>query len=153
MILLFPVVSQSLPTFVGERAHAATDGVADVVVGGAVASLGTVLPKKPLRTLKLAACACKAWSTLAPSVHLVALGPVVAKALVDTVRSKSAIGARLGAVLAHQATRASALAGYVVAVGVVPTPALLAAALPVETSRAGAGAVRTCQARRANATS
>ena len=124
-----------------------------MVVGGAVASLGTVLPKKPLRTLKLTACACKARSTLAPSVHLVALGPVVAKALVDTVRSKSAIGARLGAVLAHQAARASALAGYVVAVGVVPTPALLAAALPVETSRAGAGAVRTCQARRANATS
>ena len=124
-----------------------------MVVGGAVASLGTVLPKKPLRTLKLTACACEARSTLASSVHLVALGPVVAKALVDTVRSKSAIGARLGAVLAHQAARASALAGYVVAVGVVPTPALLAAALPVETSRAGAGAVRTCQARRANATS
>ena len=132
------------PTFVGERAHAAADWVADVVFGGALTSLGTVLPKKPLGTFKLAASACEALGTLAPSVHLVALGPVVAKALVDAVRSKSAIRARFCAVFAHQATRASALAGYVVAVGVVPTPALLAATLPVETGWAGAGAVWTC---------
>lgn len=125
-------------SFVKERAHAAVDGVADVVVRRAVASLCTVLPEKPLRALELTSGACKARSTLAPSVHLVAVGAIVTKALVDTVRSKSAGGARLGAVLAHQATRASALASYVVAVGVVLTPALLAAALSIETGVAGA---------------
>ena len=124
-----------------------------MVVRGAAASLGTVLPKKPLRTLKLAAGACKARSAVAPSVHLVALGAVVTKALVDAVRSKSAGGAGLGAVLAHQAARAAALASYMVAVGVVLTPALLAAALPVETCLAGAGAVWPCETGRANATS
>ena len=141
------------PTFVGERAHAAIDGVADVVVRGAVASLGTVLPKKPLRTLKLAAGACKSRSALAPSVNLVALGAIVTKALVDAVRSKSAGGAGLGAVLAHQAARAATLASYVVAVGVVLATALLAATLSVETGLAGAGAVWTSEAGRTNATS
>jgi hypothetical protein len=129
------------------------DRVADVVVRGAAASLGTVLPKKPLRTLELAAGACKARSAVAPSVHLVALGTIVTKALVDAVRSKSAGGAGLGAVLAHQAAGAAALASYVVAVGVVLTPALPAAALPVETGLAGTGAVWTSEAGRANATS
>jgi hypothetical protein len=140
-------------SFIGERAHAAIDGVADVVVRGAVARLGTVLPKKPLRTLELAAGPCKARSAVAPSVHLVALGAVVTKALVDAVRSKSAGGAGLGAMLAHQTARAAALASYVVAVGMVLTPALVAAALPVETGLAGAGAVWTGEARRADATS
>ena len=124
-----------------------------MVVRGAVAGLGTVLPKKPLRTLELAAGSCKARSALAPSVHLVALGAVVTKALVDAVWSKSAGGAGLGAMLAHQTARAAALASYVVAVGMVLTPALVAAALPVETGLAGAGAVWTCEARRADATS
>ena len=141
------------PTFVGERAHAAIDGVADVVVRGAVAGLGTVLAKEPLRTLKLAAGACEARGALAPSVHLVALGAIVAKALVNAVWSKSAGGTGLGAVLTHQAARAATLASYVVAVGVVFTPALLAATLTVETGLAGAGAVWTCEAGRANATS
>ena len=141
------------PTFVKERAHAAIDRVADVIVRGAVTSLCTVLPKKPLRTLKLASGACKARSTMAPSDHLLAVGAIVTKALVDAVRSKSACGAGLGAVLAHQATRASALAGYVVTVCVVLTPALLAAALPIETGPAGARAFWTCEAGRANATS
>ena len=90
---------------------------------------------------------------MAPSVHLVALGAVVTKALVNAVRSKSASGAGLGAMLAHQAAWAAALASYVVAVGVVLTPALLAAALPLETGLAGAGAVWTCETGRANATS
>ena len=124
-----------------------------MVVRGAAASLGTVLPKKPLRALELAAGPCKARSAVAPSVHLVALGAVVTKALVDAVRSKSAGGAGLGAVLAHQAAGAAALASYVVAVGVVLTPALPAAALPVETGLAGTGAVWTSEAGRANATS
>ena len=150
---MFPVVSQPLPTFVGERAHAAIDRVADVVFRGAAASLRTVLPKKPLRTLELAASPSKTWSTVAPSVHLVALGAIVTKALVDAVWSKSAGGAGLGAVLAHQAARAATLASYVVAVGVVLATALLAAPLSVETSLAGAGAVWTSEAGRANATS
>ena len=124
-----------------------------MVVRGAAASLGTVLPKKALRTLELAAGPCKARSAVAPSVHLVALGAVVTKALVDAVRSKSAGGAGPGAVLAHQAAGAAALASYVVAVGVVLTPALPAAALPVETGLAGTRAVWTSEAGRANATS
>lgn len=145
--------SSAVWSFVKERAHAAIDRVADVIVRGAVTSLCTVLPKKPLRTLKLASGACKARSTMAPSDHLLAVGAIVTKALVDAVRSKSACGAGLGAVLAHQATRAPALAGYVVTVCVVLTPALLAAALPIETGPAGARAFWTCEAGRANATS
>ena len=141
------------PTFIRERAHTPIDRVADVVLRWTVTSLSAVLSKKALRTFELAPCACETRRTLAPSVHLVALGAIVAKALVDTVGSESAGGTRLGAVFTHQATGATALASYVVAICVVLTPALLDATFPVETGLAGAGAVGTCEARRADATS
>jgi len=75
-------------SLVGERAHATVDRVADVVLRRAVASLGAILAEETLGTFKLTTGARKAWRALATSVHLVALGSVVAEALVDTIRTK-----------------------------------------------------------------
>ena len=110
------------------------------------------MAKESLGTFKLTAGACKAWRALATSVHLVALGSVVAEALVDAIRTKPSRGTRLGAVVAHQAARAAAGASDVMAVCVVPAPALLAATFPVEAFLAGARTVWTSEAGRADAT-
>ena len=111
------------------------------------------MAKESLGTFKLTTGARKAWRALAPPVHLVALGSVVAEALVDAIRTKPSRGTRLGAVVAHQAARAAAGASDVMAVCVVPAPALLAATFPVEAFLAGARAVWTSEAGRADATS
>ena len=110
------------------------------------------MAEESLGTFKLTAGARKAWRALAPSVHLVALGSVVAEALVDAIWTKPSRGARLGAVVAHQAARAAAGASDVMAVRVVPAPTLLAATFPVEAFLAGARTVWTCEAGRAYTT-
>ncbi len=97
--------------------------MAHVVLIGAPAGLIAVLAPVSLRTQLLAPAAGVAGPALAPAVHRVAGGLVVAVALVGAVGPEGAPGTRLAAVSPHPAAGTATLASRVEALARVLTRA------------------------------